>query len=62
LKETIMGKTPLAAAWLVGLAIASSAPVAAAAPPPDAGPAKLYLSGTMHIETNRQSWPNPDRL
>ncbi|MBI2899093.1 MAG: hypothetical protein HYY17_02845 [Planctomycetes bacterium] len=25
-------------------------------------PSKLHVSGTMHIETKRESWPDPDRL
>ncbi|MCX7014700.1 MAG: hypothetical protein NTW86_19485 [Candidatus Sumerlaeota bacterium] len=28
----------------------------------DARAPRLYVSGTMHIETNPGSWPNPDRL
>ncbi len=32
------------------------------AEPREDGQALLYLSGTMHIETKRQSWPDPDAL
>jgi hypothetical protein len=30
--------------------------------PPSRQTTKVYLSGTMHIETNRMSWPDADRL
>ena len=31
-------------------------------PSPSPAATALYISGTMHIETNRSSWPNPDQL
>ncbi|MBI3652145.1 MAG: hypothetical protein HY231_14085 [Acidobacteria bacterium] len=31
-------------------------------PPAPTAATTLYLSGTMHIETNQSSWPNPDAL
>jgi len=47
------------------LAMLDGKPEAAAGAKPTsapAGPAWLYVSGTMHIETRRQSWPDPDQL
>jgi hypothetical protein len=60
-------KTNHAAASLLGVTIVLTATAVpglrAAEPAPPHRPAtKLYLSGTMHIETNRMTWPDPDRL
>ena len=44
-------------------AASTAAPTAAPTPIPAAGTRPLlYVSGTMHIETNRQSWPNAEQL